>query len=53
MSWQDVQRIAVAQEYEQGYRIGCMLFGDGENGSELNVRVASIRARAVAAVGDA
>ncbi len=52
MPWPDLQRLAVAFEFEEGYRIGFMLFGDGENSPEFNVRLSAIRSRAVAAVGE-
>lgn len=52
MAWVDLQRVAVAQQVEQGHRVGYMLFGAGENSAELCVRVATVRARAVAAVGE-
>lgn len=51
MTPQDVQRIAVAQEHEQGYRVGFALFGAGENSDNAAVRLGAVRAVVVAAVG--
>ena len=53
MPWVDLQRVAVAFEHECGYRIGFMVFGDGENSPEFNVRLATVKSRVVAAVGHA
>jgi hypothetical protein len=52
LPWVDQQHIAVAFEHEVGYRIGFMVFGDGENSPTRETRLLTVRSRGFAAVGD-